>query len=185
MSDPIEDRLAALRDDVPAPPSDLVDRVMGGIAHRPAPTSNDLRVRLSGLVRLARLPVALAAAAALVLIQVESRRASISTAPHTGGGEPAAQGPAAVLVEFTLPATPASVVYLAGDFNGWKVDRIPLTRAPDGSWRARVSIPKGTFQYAYVVDGRFVPDPGARSFRPDGFGGLNAVLRVGDAQDPG
>jgi len=111
---------------------------------------------------------------------IASQSAAPPRAPEASPSAPALGGDNPVLVRFALPAPEADAVYLAGDFNGWAVDRIPLQRGLDGVWTATVPLPRGTFEYAYVVDGHFVADPHAERRRPDGFGGMNAVLRITD-----
>ena len=61
-----------------------------------------------------------------------------------------------------------------------------LTLAPgvkdedgDGLWTLTVTLQPGVYQYNLLVDGtRWVKDPAADAFRPDGFGGVNSVLRL-------
>jgi len=42
-----------------------------------------------------------------------------------------------------------------------------------------VPLPPGNYEYVFVVDGeRWVADPRAARYRPDGFGNNNAMLTV-------
>jgi hypothetical protein len=84
------------------------------------------------------------------------------------------------LVRFAIAAPGARVVAVAGDFNGWRPDATPLERGPDGVWQTHVPLSAGNWSYSFVVDGRWVEDPLADTWRADGFGGRNAVVRVGD-----
>src|SRR3989442_3517775 len=86
---------------------------------------------------------------------------------------------ALVTVRFVLVATDARDVSLAGTFNQWDAHATPLVRTlPTGVWTATLTLPAGTTQYAFVVDGvRWVPDPGAPAV-DDGFGRRNSVLTL-------
>ena len=73
----------------------------------------------------------------------------------------------------------AERVSLAGTFNGWKTDQVPM-RQKDGIWTAVLVLPPGSYEYMFIEDGkRWVTDPLAPLTRDDGFGGRNAVLDLG------
>lgn len=70
-------------------------------------------------------------------------------------------------------------VDLVGSFNGWKIGATPLAADGTGSWTTRVQLPKGVYQYMFVIDGRrWVPDPEAPQKVPDGFGRMNSLRIV-------
>lgn len=83
-----------------------------------------------------------------------------------------------VLVRFVLQSPAARTVSLAGDFNGWSVQRTPLTDPDgDGVWTVTLPLRPGRYQYKFLVDGqRWTVDPGAPTHLPDGFGGQNSLL---------
>lgn len=83
-------------------------------------------------------------------------------------------------VRFTLQAANARSVSLTGDFNGWRPDATPMQRAADGTWTVTVPLGAGSWAYSFLVDGVVVEDPFAETYRADGFGGRNAIVRVGD-----
>jgi hypothetical protein len=183
-----DDPLAPLRAQVPAPPSeDFVEAVMRQVATRPLPrvpwwrrlmAERELRLRV-------RPPLLLAAVAALALLVVVARprpAAVVTVGARPGAGARAGAGVAAApsLVRFALAAPGAHQVAVAGDFNGWRPDATPLERGPDGVWQTHVPLAAGNWSYSFVVDGRWVEDPLADTWRADGFGGRNAVVRVGD-----
>jgi len=118
---------------------------------------------------------ALAAAAAL----------AVWLAPR-GPAEPRAAGlamaaaPDTVFVRFELVAPAARTVAVAGSFNGWRIDALPMVRGAAGIWSVTVPLPIGEHRYEFVVDRtRWVPDPTAHSQVEDGFGGMNSVIVVG------
>jgi esterase/lipase len=59
-------------------------------------------------------------------------------------------------------------VEVAGSFNSWHW--IPLSPAGDGTWQRNLSLTAGSYEYAFVVDGRWQPDTAAPSGTrwPDG-----------------
>ncbi|MGC9772817.1 Glycogen recognition site of AMP-activated protein kinase [Fervidobacterium changbaicum] len=68
--------------------------------------------------------------------------------------------------------------YIAGSFNNWKADDTPLYFIEDGWWEAVLELKPGVYEYKFVVDGNWIPDPNAFAYTDDGFGGLNSVLEV-------
>lgn len=83
-------------------------------------------------------------------------------------------------VRFVLPAKGAVSVAVAGDFNDWRANAAPLGDPDgDGTFTGTLHLPVGSHAYMFVVDGeRWIPDPYAETFRDDGFGNRNAVLRI-------
>mgnify|MGYP000592535640 CR=1 FL=1 len=61
-------------------------------------------------------------------------------------------------VEFSLKMPKARSVKLAGDFNKWNADKLPLSK--NGSrWKTILTLPVGSYKYLYKIDGKFVLDP--------------------------
>jgi 1,4-alpha-glucan branching enzyme len=82
-------------------------------------------------------------------------------------------------VEVVYEAPQAREVFLAGDFNNWSLDALPLHRNGDGVWRAKLALAPGEHQYRFIVDGNWQDDPRALTFVANVFGSQNAVLHVG------
>ena len=55
---------------------------------------------------------------------------------------------------------------LAASFNGFDAAALPLAREPGAGWTAVVPLPPGTYEYAFVVDGRWTADPAAGAAAP-------------------
>lgn len=91
------------------------------------------------------------------------------------GVKPAA-GPSPVALKLRAPA--AKEVFVAGSFNGWQVGATPLRPAKGGEWQGELNLTPGRYEYLFVVDGTWLPDPAAREAAPNPFGGLNSVLSV-------
>jgi hypothetical protein len=169
--------LARLRAATPPPSSGFTDGVMARLrapSRRTlwqalwAPRTLRLRVRLPSLA------MALVALAALGVVAVRrlTPRPELASAPAAA---------ARVLVRFTLAANGARAVSLAGDFNDWRPEATPLVLGADGHWSVVVPLTEGSWSYSFVVDGKWVVDPQADSYRDDGFGGQNAIVRVSGA----
>jgi chromosome partitioning protein len=76
----------------------------------------------------------------------------------------------------------ASDVRIAGDFNDWVPDRNVLSRV-EAEGRTRVwvkvlSLPPGTYQYRYFVDGQWRVDPANRNSSAGPMGQTTSVLHV-------
>jgi 1,4-alpha-glucan branching enzyme len=81
-------------------------------------------------------------------------------------------------VRFSLQASEAQSVSLAGDFNGWGVDALPMKRDMKGTWKASVDLEPGRYEYRFFVDGCWREDPGAQEGVDNPFGGQNSVRVV-------
>ena len=69
-------------------------------------------------------------------------------------------------------------VCIAGSFNTWHPSATPMESTGTGLWTADLSLPPGTYQYLFVVDGHWKPDPKCQELVENEFGGVNSVLRV-------
>jgi hypothetical protein len=95
--------------------------------------------------------------------------------PATASGKAA---PAAVQVAFVLLDLGAKRVSLCGDFNGWSKEATPMTREDSGYWKTTLTLAPGRYEYKFVVDGEWIPDPLARDNVWNHHGTLNSVLEV-------
>lgn len=96
--------------------------------------------------------------------------AAVSTA--SGAGE------CTTTVRFVYHAPQARSVSIAGTFNGWNPETLPMIRGQDGVYYAVVELPRGRYEYMLVVDGEWVVDPAAPVSTDDGFGRRNGILEV-------
>lgn len=83
-------------------------------------------------------------------------------------------------MRFVYVSDDAETVEVAGDFSDW--DRIPLTKnSVNGEvvWTGLVPMSQGEYRYMFVKDDEeWVTDPLADSYRDDGFGNKNAVIKL-------
>jgi len=81
--------------------------------------------------------------------------------------------------EFTHPT--ATHVSVAGCFNHWQPEAKTLHPAGGGRWQKETALAPGTYEYCFVVDGRWITDPLARDSVPNPFGGRNSILKVAES----
>ena len=81
-------------------------------------------------------------------------------------------------VALKLRAPAAKEVFVAGSFNGWQVGATPLRPAKGGEWQGELKLTPGRYEYLFVVDGTWLPDPAACEAAPNPFGGWNSILSV-------
>ena len=84
------------------------------------------------------------------------------------------------VVHFAILAPNAETVALVGDFNGWDTGATPLQSSrSNGLWTVTLPLAGGTYQYAFVINGRtWVADPAAAIQVKDEFGVSNSVLII-------
>ncbi|MBI5872614.1 MAG: isoamylase early set domain-containing protein [Candidatus Omnitrophica bacterium] len=81
-------------------------------------------------------------------------------------------------VEFKITAPNARWVGVAADFNGWKPDALTAQRDKAGVWKASATVPTGTYEYKFVIDGSWIVDPSCSRRTINSFGSENSVLVV-------
>jgi len=81
-------------------------------------------------------------------------------------------------VRFHYDDAKAHEVFLAGSFSDWEPRATQMGVGPRGIWGVEVSLAVGRYEYLFVVDGRWTPDPKATDYVPNPFGGCNSVCRV-------
>jgi 1,4-alpha-glucan branching enzyme len=86
-------------------------------------------------------------------------------------------------VRFEFKDPKAKTVGLAGTFNRWQPDSKTLHSSGVGYWWKETTLAPGTYEYCFVVDGKWMPDPLARESVPNPFGGRNSVLKVASSPE--
>ncbi len=81
-----------------------------------------------------------------------------------------------ITLSFNAPT--ARSVFVVGDFNNWALDDKWLLEKIDGNWTKKVSLPTGSYQYRFVVDGRWIEDPVNPNLVTNPFGEYNSVLDI-------
>jgi len=82
-------------------------------------------------------------------------------------------------VMFSLLASHAHHVSVAGDFNCWDTATHARKKDQIGVWKLSVNLAPGSYQYRFFVDGAWQNDPQSTDCVPNPFGTLNCVRQVG------
>ena len=85
-------------------------------------------------------------------------------------------------VSFELVKPEAKSVYVAGSFNDWTPEKGPLVSNGNGRWVGDMTIKPGRYEYLFVVDGQWMPDPNAKESVQNPFGGRNSILGVSERE---
>ncbi len=82
---------------------------------------------------------------------------------------------------FSLEASEAKEVFLTGDFNDWDPEKHPMRKDWNGTWKKRLILFPGNYEYKFVVDGQWTEDPRNNRRCPNCFGSYNSVIRLPEA----
>jgi 1,4-alpha-glucan branching enzyme len=94
-----------------------------------------------------------------------------------------APDPQPMHVRFEFMDPTATIVCLAGTFNRWQPDSETLHSSGVGHWWKETALAPGIYEYCFVVDGKWMPDPRARESVPNPFGGKNSILKVASSAE--
>ena len=94
-----------------------------------------------------------------------------------------APGPPRVPVRFEFTHPTAGTVCVAGTFNQWQPERKTLHSSGVGHWWKETALAPGTYEYCFVVDGQWIPDPLAKETVSNPFGGRNSILKVASSPE--
>jgi len=82
-----------------------------------------------------------------------------------------------IVQQFSLHAPEARTVYVLGDFNGWqKQEANRLSEFEGGCWSGHFTMEKGRYRYKFLVDDRWLRDPGNSRVVANTFGTTDSVL---------
>ncbi|MFZ7110070.1 MAG: glycogen-binding domain-containing protein [Desulfatiglandales bacterium] len=81
-------------------------------------------------------------------------------------------------VEFKMSAPDAEQVLLAGSFNQWSEKPDVMKRDKTGVWKKIKILPRGTYEYKFIVDGRWTIDPNCPDTNFNRYGTENNWIEV-------
>lgn len=96
--------------------------------------------------------------------------------PDAKEAAPAPAKPGRIILQLVKPG--AASVFVAGSFNEWNPGTTQLKPLGNGRWAGSAEAGPGRYEYLFVVDGNWIPDPDARESVANPFGGINSVLVV-------
>jgi 1,4-alpha-glucan branching enzyme len=80
---------------------------------------------------------------------------------------------------FRVRAEPGSEVYVAGSFNDWApAQKRMQERKGDGVYTATLMLPKGEYEYKFIINGVWCIDPECPAWVQNRLGTLNSVRLV-------
>ncbi len=83
---------------------------------------------------------------------------------------------AGVVFEADFPR--AKTVRITGSFCSWSAKGFPLKKREDGIWECHMALEEGKYEYRFIVDGSWLPDPHNNQTAPNEFGGANSLVKV-------
>jgi 1,4-alpha-glucan branching enzyme len=92
-------------------------------------------------------------------------------------------GPQLIPIQFEFSHATAVTVCIAGTFNDWDPGSKPMRSSGAGHWWKETGLLPGSYEYCFVVDGEWMPDPLARETVANPFGGRNSVLEVASSPE--
>jgi chromosome partitioning protein len=81
-------------------------------------------------------------------------------------------------VVFSVFAPEAKEVYVAGDFNNWRLDDNSRMRHEDGTWKKKLNLMTGRHRYRFVIDGRWIEDSNNPSKEINPYGSMDSLIEV-------
>lgn len=137
----------------------------------PAPAQLALKPKPAALPAVVAAPVLPKATSATAVL-------APATLPAPNQKPVAAVVPKGVTVGFVFLDPNAQSVLLCGDFNAWSPGATPMKRSGVGDWQVIVHLAPGRYEYKFLVDGEWVPDPLSRENVWNRYGTLNSVIHV-------
>ena len=176
--DDTTDRIVAMIREMPRidPPPELVSFVMEAVRAKKVSTWSRVR-RWATLPRSINwTPVRLVFATAFSVLLVFSA-ALVHKSVNRGVALNDSRESIPVVLALEVPN--ANEVHVVGSFNNWVPQPCELHKE-DGSarWTITLKLKPGRYEYAFLVDGRHMPHPGAELSQDDGFGNKNTVLAL-------
>ena len=111
-------------------------------------------------------------------MQTRHIRSTTVARPMASARKHTASRPIEKPIDFVLNLPQAQSVALAGTFNNWDAKRTPMRPDPVAGWKTTIWLPKGRYEYRFVVDGQWVSDPNAQESVQNPFGSTNSLLVV-------
>jgi hypothetical protein len=81
-------------------------------------------------------------------------------------------------VVVSIKAPDAKEVFVAGEFNDWKLDDNSKMEKNNGCWTKRLNLNNGKYRYRFVIDGNWSEDPSNPLTQLNTYGTLDSLLEV-------
>jgi len=81
-------------------------------------------------------------------------------------------------IEFVFYAPGAMQVFLAGGFNNWDTQSLPMKKGKDGTWKAKIKLAPGRYEYKFFAENVWVESLPEAELSCNPFGTQNFVTWV-------
>jgi chromosome partitioning protein len=82
-------------------------------------------------------------------------------------------------IVFRLEAPEGAMVKIAGDFNKWVPELLDFTESQGRPlWHKTISLRQGSYEYKYLIDDHWTPDPSNDKRVEDSYGGVNSIISI-------
>jgi chromosome partitioning protein len=81
-------------------------------------------------------------------------------------------------VVISVKAPDAKEVYLAGEFNNWKLDENSRMEQANGCWTKHLNLNSGKYRYRFVIDGNWSQDLANPLTQLNSYGTLDSLLEI-------
>lgn len=81
-------------------------------------------------------------------------------------------------ITLTVEAPQAKEVYLAGEFNNWKLDENSRMEKTNGCWTKRLNLDNGKYRYRFVIDGNWVEDSRNPLKQVNTYGTMDSLIEI-------
>lgn len=81
-------------------------------------------------------------------------------------------------ISLSFSAPDAKEVYVAGDFNNWKLDKTSAMHNDHGVWKKRLNLSAGIYRYRFVKDGEWIDDPSNPNRAMNPYGQMDSLIEV-------
>lgn len=82
-------------------------------------------------------------------------------------------------VSLYLKSKPNSRIFVAGTFNDWDAESLPLIgENNNGNYHIALTLRPGKYEYKFIIDGVWCIDENNPDFIINDFGTLNSILKV-------
>jgi len=81
-------------------------------------------------------------------------------------------------ITLTIKAPQAKEVYIAGEFNNWKLDDHSRMERNNDCWTKQLSLDKGKYRYRFVIDGNWSEDPVNPLKQLNPYGAMDSLIEI-------
>lgn len=81
-------------------------------------------------------------------------------------------------ITLTVKAPEAKEVYLAGEFNNWKLDEHSRMEQANGCWTKHLNLNSGKYRYRFVIDGNWIEDADNPLKELNTYGTMDSLLKI-------